>query len=171
MSFSLGRILDWLRAGYPQGVPQEDYIALFGVLHRHLTEDEIVAVANRIRAKNGDAAVGDEEIRRRIERHLKGHADEQDVRRVAARLAMGGWPLAAGPAESARADGTPDAGLGADATGTGAIPDDGTPRADATPQPEPIADAAAVPTGSVMATDIGAPDRLGEVDTGGHTAA
>ena len=41
MSFSFSRILGWLREGYPQGVPREDYIALFGVLQRHLTEEEI----------------------------------------------------------------------------------------------------------------------------------
>ncbi|QQR99702.1 MAG: DUF3349 domain-containing protein [Austwickia sp.] len=94
MAFSFSRILDWLREGYPQGVPREDYIALFGVLQRHLTEEEIVKVGEQIRAANGDEPIDDDEIRRRIERHLRGHASEDDIRRVAARLASGGWPLA-----------------------------------------------------------------------------
>ncbi len=39
------RVLDWLRAGYPQGVPHEDYVVLLGVLRHRLTEDEVRAVA------------------------------------------------------------------------------------------------------------------------------
>lgn len=96
MRFPFSRVLTWLRAGYPQGVPREDYIALFGVLQRHLTEEEIVKVAQRIRAKNGEVPIGDDEIRRRIESHILGHASEDDVRRVRSRLASGGWPVAAG---------------------------------------------------------------------------
>lgn len=94
MRFSLARVLAWLREGYPQGVPGEDYIALFGVLQRHLTDAEIVKVGEAIRAANGDEPISEDEIRRRIARHLHGHASDQDVRRVAARLAQGGWPLA-----------------------------------------------------------------------------
>lgn len=94
MRFSLARVLAWLREGYPQGVPREDYIALFGVLQRHLTDTEIVKVGEAIRAANGDEPISEDEIRRRVEQHLHGHASDQDVRRVAARLAQGGWPLA-----------------------------------------------------------------------------
>lgn len=94
MVFSFSRILDWLRAGYPHGVPGEDYIALLGVLQRHLTDAEIVKVVEQIRGARGEEPIGDDEIRRRIEHLLRGHASEQDVRRVAARLAGGGWPLA-----------------------------------------------------------------------------
>ena len=31
------RVLQWLRAGYPEGVPQQDYVALLGILRRTLT--------------------------------------------------------------------------------------------------------------------------------------
>ena len=34
-------ILHWLRAGYPDGVPQGDYVALLGVLRRSLTPVEL----------------------------------------------------------------------------------------------------------------------------------
>lgn len=93
MASTFTRILGWLRAGYPEGVPREDYIALFGVLQRHLTEPEIVTLVEQIRAANGDAPISDEEIRRRIGVHLLGHASEDDVRRVATRLTSGGWQL------------------------------------------------------------------------------
>ena len=31
------RLVNWLRAGRPEGIAQGDYIALMGVLHRKLT--------------------------------------------------------------------------------------------------------------------------------------
>lgn len=93
MRVSLHSILDWLRAGYPQGVPQQDYIALFGVLQRHLTDEEVVDVAHTVNDLNGDGVIDDSEIRARLQDHLKGNPSEDDVRRVAAHLAAGGWPL------------------------------------------------------------------------------
>ena len=33
----LTRIIDWLRAGYPEGVPEHDYIPLFALLGSQLT--------------------------------------------------------------------------------------------------------------------------------------
>ena len=37
----LSRIVAWLRAGYPTGVPEQDYVALLGLLRRRLTDDEV----------------------------------------------------------------------------------------------------------------------------------
>ena len=93
MRISLPAILDWLRAGYPQGVPHQDYIALFGVLTRHLTDDEVVHVARTVLDLNGDGMIDDAEIRSRLAAHLKGSPEESDVRRVAMHLAAAGWPL------------------------------------------------------------------------------
>ncbi|MFF0490387.1 DUF3349 domain-containing protein [Nocardia sp. NPDC003482] len=87
-------VLDWLRAGYPQGVPREDYVALFAVLHRKLTEEEIAEVVERLLT---DGHVTDID-RADIEAAITGLAHEkpsaEDVNRVASRLAAGGWPLA-----------------------------------------------------------------------------
>ena len=94
MRFSLQAVLDWLRAGYPQGVPQQDYIALFGVLQRHLTDAEVVEVARTVLDTDGDGTISDDEIRTHLTDYLKGTPQEEDVRRVAAHLAAGGWPLA-----------------------------------------------------------------------------
>lgn len=99
----LARVVDWLRAGYPQGVPPQDYVALLGVLHRQLTQAEIVAIVERLRADRagGDVGdVGDEEISALIARTALERPSESDIRRVAAHLAAGGWPLAelGGPA-------------------------------------------------------------------------
>lgn len=94
MRFSASAILDWLRAGYPRGVPQQDYIALLGVLQRHLTDDEVVHVARALLAQTDGRDVDEDLIRARIHEHVKGAPTDEDVRRVAAHLAAGGWPLA-----------------------------------------------------------------------------
>ena len=87
------RILGWLRGGYPEGVPQHDYVALFGILHRSLTSAEVEDLAHRLREAGG-SDVPDEQIREAIRSLALEEPDEQDVRRVASRLAQGGWPLA-----------------------------------------------------------------------------
>lgn len=90
------RVLGWLRAGYPHGIPREDYIALFAVLHRRLTETEVRLIAERL-TSNGAAADGTidrEEIEKAISDLAKEQPGEDDVARVASRFAAGGWPLA-----------------------------------------------------------------------------
>ena len=41
-------IVGWLRAGYPEGVPDVDYIPLFALLGRHLTDEEVKEVADEL---------------------------------------------------------------------------------------------------------------------------
>lgn len=94
------RILGWLRAGYPEGLPQQDYVALLGVLARRLTPQEVDTVAHRLVA-DGDIAASDEEIENMIREIVLTPPDEKDVRRVAARLAAGGWPLESHPVATA----------------------------------------------------------------------
>lgn len=91
----LHTILDWLRAGYPEGVPQEDYVALLAVLRHKLTDDEVrhvVAEVTRDRSR-GDA-IEQDEIGDAIARLAHEHPGDEDVARVRGRLAAGGWPLA-----------------------------------------------------------------------------
>ena len=38
------RAINWLRRGYPQGVPSHDNIAVLYVLKRHLSNEDIEAV-------------------------------------------------------------------------------------------------------------------------------
>jgi len=90
----LARILDWLRAGYPQGVPKSDYVALFAVLHRHLTDYEVVVVAEELVRDNPETEITREAIVNAIARFAMEQPDPSDVARVAEHLAAGGWPLA-----------------------------------------------------------------------------
>ncbi|MFB9376996.1 DUF3349 domain-containing protein [Kineococcus gynurae] len=90
-----GRVLDWLRAGYPTGVPRQDYVALLGLLRRKLTEEEVHSIAGELA---GMARVGEvitvADVERLITRATLDEPGEADVARVSARLAAGGWPLA-----------------------------------------------------------------------------
>ncbi|MQY25944.1 DUF3349 domain-containing protein [Nocardia aurantia] len=44
----LARILAWLRAGYPHGVPNHDYFPVLAVLGRRLTDDEVNQVVDEL---------------------------------------------------------------------------------------------------------------------------
>ncbi|GAA1387950.1 DUF3349 domain-containing protein [Luteococcus peritonei] len=42
------RAVDWLKAGYPQGIPTGDYIPLVAVLKRRLTPEEIAELGTAL---------------------------------------------------------------------------------------------------------------------------
>ena len=42
----LAKIVSWLRAGYPDGVPERDYIPVFALLGSQLTDDEVTLIAD-----------------------------------------------------------------------------------------------------------------------------
>ena len=45
MNRFLGTIVSWLRAGYPNGVPSNDYLPILALLSRRLSCDEVTEVA------------------------------------------------------------------------------------------------------------------------------
>ncbi len=89
------RVVSWLRAGYPQGVPRQDYVALLGILQRILTPAEIDGVVHELstEADEDNALITKAMVEERIADVLKGPAMPEDVARVSARLAAAGWPL------------------------------------------------------------------------------
>lgn len=89
----LAAILDWLRAGYPDGVPEADYVPLFALLSRRLSGEEVRAVARAV-IHAEDAAVSDVDIGVEITKITNELPREEDVARVRSRLAAAGWPLA-----------------------------------------------------------------------------
>lgn len=91
----LRKVLGWLKAGYPQGIPQSDYVALLAVLHRRLTDYEVhMIVEELVSERAGDDEIARHEIEAAIARVAKEQPGEDDIARVASRLAAGGWPLA-----------------------------------------------------------------------------
>lgn len=95
----LTRAIEWLRAGYPAGVPRQDYVALLGVLRRKLTEDEVRKIAQDLAglSPTSDEPLTTDDIERMIRTAVLQPASPEDVVRVSAHLAAGGWPLADPP--------------------------------------------------------------------------
>lgn len=91
----VNRIVGWMRAGYPEGVPNGDYVALLGILHRRLTDTEVDEIAGELAAvADKDNPVTESDIRSMITDKVYERASKKDVARVSAQLAAGGWPLA-----------------------------------------------------------------------------
>ena len=86
------KILTWVRAGYPEGLPPKDYIPLFALLGKQVTNDDLHAIAGEL-ARESDPQSA-EAIKKAIEDVMDMEPNEHDVARVRARLAAGGWPLA-----------------------------------------------------------------------------
>ncbi|GAB6898233.1 DUF3349 domain-containing protein [Kineosporia succinea] len=91
----VNRVVDWLRAGYPAGVPQQDYVVLLGLLRRKLTEAEVhqISADLAMQAELG-AEITSADVEQLIGDATLDTASPEDISRVSARLAAGGWPLA-----------------------------------------------------------------------------
>ena len=94
----LHSILNWLRAGYPEGVPGPDRVPLLALLRATpLTEDQIKEVVRHITADGSaalaDGEIGQDEIAAFIKDVSHHDAGPENVQRVAAKLAAAGWPL------------------------------------------------------------------------------
>ena len=88
----LKSIIDWLRAGYPEGVPDVDYIPLFALLGSQLTDTEVNEIAEVLASESDpDSAAA---IRKAIGDVTHEKVNDSDIARVRSRLAGGGWPLA-----------------------------------------------------------------------------
>jgi hypothetical protein len=97
----LSRAVEWLRAGYPAGVPPQDYVVLLGLLRRKLTDVEVQQIAAALvdQADVTDGAISADEIADMVKDSVLQDASSEDITRVSARLAAGGWPLADPPTE------------------------------------------------------------------------
>jgi hypothetical protein len=94
------RAVDWLRRGYPTGVPRQDYVVLLGLLQRKLTEEEVRKISHDLAEQallNGGEPVTTDDIEQMVQESALKPANPDDVVRVSARLAAGGWPLADPP--------------------------------------------------------------------------
>ena len=90
MTKFLARIVAWITAGYPEGVPGPDRVPLMALLRRRLTDDEARTVTQSL-LERGEFDHVD------IGVLITALTDElpapDDVERVRARLAAKGWPL------------------------------------------------------------------------------
>ena len=90
MNRFLTSIIDWLRAGYPEGIPPTDYFPVLALLSRRLSSDEVKTVAGEL-MQRGD--FDDVDIGVLITRLTDQLPSPEDIERVRTRLAAKGWPL------------------------------------------------------------------------------
>src|SRR3954454_22067058 len=93
----LGSILNWLRAGYPEGVPGPDRVPLLALLRATpLTEQELKDVVRNITSPDSsaltDGAIVVDESEAFIFEVTHHDAGPENVQRVAAKLPAAGWP-------------------------------------------------------------------------------
>ena len=79
-----GPVLQWIREGYPEGVPDDETAALLAVLQERIGGDRALDVLRRL---HQDGAISDTAASALL-------PEESQMRRVAAKLVLGGWPLA-----------------------------------------------------------------------------
>jgi len=91
----LSKIVTWLRAGYPEGVPEHDYIPLFALLGSQLTNDEVTLIGDELVFSSDHESA--EAIKKAIADITHTTPNEADINRVRSHLAAGGWPLAVPP--------------------------------------------------------------------------
>ena len=86
----LAKIVAWITAGYPEGVPGPDRVPLFALLKRRLTDDEVKAVARELTSRGEFDVVDIGVLITEITNELPS---PDDIERVRSRLAPKGWPL------------------------------------------------------------------------------
>ncbi|MET4430546.1 hypothetical protein ABIA65_003852 [Mycolicibacterium sp. 624] len=91
-------VIDWLRAGYPEGVPGPDRVPLLALLRATpLTEDQVREIIRNITAADSpaivDGAINTDEIETFISEVTQHDAGPENVERVAAKLAAAGWSV------------------------------------------------------------------------------
>jgi hypothetical protein len=86
----LAKIVAWITAGYPEGVPGPDRVPLFALLRPRLTDDEVKTVAKELMDRG---EFDDIDIGVLITQLTDGLPALDDVDRVRNRLAAKGWPL------------------------------------------------------------------------------
>ncbi|HEY9290862.1 MAG TPA: DUF3349 domain-containing protein [Microlunatus sp.] len=94
----IDRVLGWLTVGYPDGIPSRDRFAVIAVLKRRLTDEQIREIIRELTVLESpalrDGEISQAEVEELIARVLQEQPSVEDIHRVSARLAAGGWPLA-----------------------------------------------------------------------------
>lgn len=93
LSEPLNRVLEWLHAGYPEGIPPNDYLPLMALLTRGLTRGEAEEVVRDLIAEAGDDDVARSDVGAALSKTTDRVPSEDDIDRVARRLEAAGYPV------------------------------------------------------------------------------
>lgn len=103
------QIIEWLRVGYPDGIPENDYVPLFAILALKLRDKDIKAIADSIKEAAGDKQgkkgkkipIEADKANKIISDTLGVVPTELDLQRVRAKLRKKGVNLEIKPADEA----------------------------------------------------------------------
>ena len=88
-------VINWVRNGYPEGIPPADYPPLLALLTPVLSESEITDIVLTLALEHGtETPATPERIKDAIHSVTEQAPSEEELHQVAARLAAAGWPLA-----------------------------------------------------------------------------
>jgi Protein of unknown function (DUF3349) len=85
LAATVTRLIAFLRAGYPSGMPPTGYVPLAALLHRRLSDDEITAITSELTMPISSADVGVH-----ITRITNDMPSQDDIERVQRRLEVRG---------------------------------------------------------------------------------
>jgi hypothetical protein len=88
----IGKIVGFLRAGYPHGVPAADTIPLLALLRRRLSDEEVAQIATEL-IEHGDLPVDTTQVRVMITKITDELPSPDEVERVKEHLGIRGWPM------------------------------------------------------------------------------
>ncbi|WP_257233030.1 DUF3349 domain-containing protein [Rhodococcus qingshengii] len=111
MRHPLKAVLDWLRSGYPEGIPEKDHFAVLALLRRRLSDDEIdqvVALSVEHAHETPDRHIDYSHVRELIAGTIGEEPSEEDIERVTRRLGEVDWPLATSESRDEDGDGAVD---------------------------------------------------------------
>lgn len=102
----LKTIVDWLREGYPNGIPSGDYVPLVALLRRRLTDDEVKQITRDLinrqldgteqsQGESSDEPAPISKIDAGVEviKAIDELPSESDITRIRERLERKGWPF------------------------------------------------------------------------------
>ena len=91
----VARVMSWLRADYPNGVPTQDYLPVLAVLRPQLNDEDMTAIADQLAqdARDQGVAPSEADARAAIQRATEDEARPEEVERVRRMLAAHGWPF------------------------------------------------------------------------------
>ncbi len=93
-------IMNWLRAGYPNGVPTNDYVPLMALLRRQLSDDEVHEISEALidEAEHDPAhePISRVDVGVLITKVTEELPSETDISRVREILEKAGWTFDAG---------------------------------------------------------------------------
>ncbi|RKQ35230.1 DUF3349 domain-containing protein [Kocuria tytonis] len=91
----VARVMNWLRADYPNGVPTQDYLPVLAVLRPQLADEDMTAIADQLAkdAREQGVAPSEADAREAIHRATEDEPKPDEIERIRAMLAAHGWPF------------------------------------------------------------------------------